>query len=141
MQPFVACADYLRAKLFDWLHGVQTCGTIPLHLLSIESSNLPYRLAYSASTLKATSSILSELDIDYTKYVFIDFGSGKGRVLLLACEYPFKKVIGVEFARELHEMAVRNIRSYRSATQKCHDVQSVLCDATEYEIPPEPAIF
>jgi tRNA G46 methylase TrmB len=33
----------------------------------------------------------------YSQYTFIDVGSGKGRVLFVAAEYPFRKVIGVEF--------------------------------------------
>ena len=32
--------------------------------------------------------------IDYSRTVFIDFGSGKGRTLLLASHYPFRSIIG-----------------------------------------------
>jgi hypothetical protein len=31
------------------------------------------------------------------EFNFIDLGSGKGRVLLMAADYPFKRIIGVEF--------------------------------------------
>lgn len=77
-----------------------------------------------------------KLDIDPRGYTFIDFGSGKGRVLLLASEYPYKKIIGVEFAEELHQIALKNIRNYRSRSQRCRDVESIHMDAAEYEIPP-----
>jgi hypothetical protein len=33
--------------------------------------------------------------------VFVDLGSGKGRVILEAAQYPFHHVIGVEIAPEL----------------------------------------
>ena len=34
--------------------------------------------------------------------IFVDFGCGKGRALLIASEYNFKSVRGVEFAHELY---------------------------------------
>ena len=42
-------------------------------------------------------------------FTFIDLGCGKGRVLLMASDYPFKKIIGVEFMPELHRAAQKNI--------------------------------
>jgi len=47
--------------------------------------------------------VLEKLSINHSEFTFIDFGSGKGRVLFLASEYPYKKIIGVELARMLHE--------------------------------------
>lgn len=32
-------------------------------------------------------------------YDFLDFGSGKGRTLLMAASFPFKKITGVEFSK------------------------------------------
>src|SRR5689334_23652607 len=39
---------------------------------------------------------------DLTLFTFVDIGSGKGRVLLMAAEYPFPHIIGVELLPELH---------------------------------------
>ncbi len=50
-------------------------------------------------------------------------------------------MIGVEFARELHEVALRNIQSYRSRRQRCHRIESVCADAVDYELPPQPAVL
>jgi tRNA/tmRNA/rRNA uracil-C5-methylase (TrmA/RlmC/RlmD family) len=33
--------------------------------------------------------------------------------LLLACQFPFQRVVGVEWSEELHRVAQQNIRSYR----------------------------
>jgi hypothetical protein len=43
---------------------------------------------------------LAALPIAYDKFAFVDCGSGKGRTLLIASEFPFKFIIGVEFAAE-----------------------------------------
>ena len=44
---------------------------------------------------------------DVSGYTFVDLGSGKGRMLFVAAERPFRRVIGVEFSRSLHAEAER----------------------------------
>lgn len=46
---------------------------------------------------------------DLHGYTFIDLGSGKGRALLLAREYPFAKILGLELLPELHAVAQQNL--------------------------------
>jgi hypothetical protein len=60
----------------------------------------------------ATPGFRKKLNIDPRNFTFIDFGSGKGRVLLIAAGLPFKAVVGIEFSRELHEIAVQNISRF-----------------------------
>ncbi len=55
---------------------------------------------------------ISSLLIDYRQFVFVDFGFGKGTALLLATEFPFKRIIGVEFSPELHRIAEENIKRF-----------------------------
>ena len=45
--------------------------------------------------------------------VFIDLGSGMGRMVLEAARYPFKRVIGVELVEQLHDLARANLASTR----------------------------
>ena len=68
-------------------------------------------------------------------HTFIDFGCGKGRAILLAAEYPFAKIIGVELAPELAQIAQRNIQSYRNPKQRCFDLSIVNEDATRFKLP------
>ena len=72
---------------------------------------------------------------DYSKYTFIDVGSGKGRVLFVAAEYPFRKVIGVEFSNALHDDAVANLKRYKFPKRRCADIEPVHADAREFEFP------
>jgi tRNA1(Val) A37 N6-methylase TrmN6 len=85
--------------------------------------------------------MLEEVAIPYQEFTFIDFGSGKGRALLLAAEFPFQRIVGVEFSRELVQIAARNIRTYRSETQRCQQIELVCTDAAAYPIPDEPAVL
>ena len=53
-------------------------------------------------------------EFNFREFTFIDIGSGKGRTLLLASEYPFRKIVGVELIPELHRAAEENVAAYRS---------------------------
>lgn len=125
---------------FDRRFGVDTIGKIPLSALTVDSDNVRHGGRYGATRQDLFQEMFAQLPIDYTDKVFIDFGSGKGKALLLASELPFRRIIGVEFARELHEVAAVNIRRYRSASQKCHAVESVCLDAAAFAIPDEPLV-
>jgi SAM-dependent methyltransferase len=71
----------------------------------------------------------------YSQYTFIDVGSGKGRVLFVAAEYPFRKVMGVEFSNALHDDAVANLKRYKFLRRRCADIEPVHADAREFEFP------
>jgi SAM-dependent methyltransferase len=67
--------------------------------------------------------------------VFVDFGSGKGRVVYQAARrYPFARVIGVEISERLNEVARANIERNR-ARLRCSNIEFVSCDAAVYTIP------
>lgn len=71
----------------------------------------------------------------------VDMGSGRGRVLLMGAEKPFRRVIGVEFAAELHAAAEANISSFPAHRLRCDDVRSQLGDAAEFAFPPGPLVI
>src|SRR5260370_4017643 len=62
-------------------------------------------------------------------------GSGKGRVLFVAAEYLFGKVMGVEFSNALHEEALANLKRYSYRGRRCADIEPVHADARECEFP------
>ena len=52
---------------------------------------------------------MGKLDVDHREFSFVDYGSGKGRVLMLAAAYPFRRILGVEFSESLDRVARDNI--------------------------------
>jgi hypothetical protein len=78
---------------------------------------------------------------DLSEYTFIDMGSGKGRMLFVAAEYPFRKVMGVEFSDDLHEQALANIGTYKHERQRCRDIASIHADAAAVEFPDEKLVI
>ena len=126
---------------FDRRFGTDTAGEVPLEAVGIEGSEIErghgrYRPVWTHVFRES----LDRLGIDYRAYTFVDYGSGKGKALLLASDYPFAEIVGVEFARPLHEAAVRNIEKYSSQTQRCTRLRSECADATAFDPPPTPLV-
>jgi precorrin-6B methylase 2 len=74
------------------------------------------------------------------KDVFLDIGSGKGRVVVTAATFPFKRVIGVEISPELTEAAEQN-RQKAHRHLRTSQVELVTIDATAYVIPPDVSVI
>jgi SAM-dependent methyltransferase len=53
--------------------------------------------------------MMEQVRADLRDYTFIDLGSGKGRALLLAREFPFTRIVGMELLPELHAVAQQNV--------------------------------
>ncbi len=125
----------LGGWLWDRMHGVETTQIVEIDDLGIPSDNVEYGIRYQPTPTKVFRRMIRSLGIPYEEFNFIDFGSGKGRTLLLASKFPFRSIIGVEFGPKLHKIAESNIRSFRGR-QRCREIQSVCMDAARYMLPP-----
>ncbi len=68
-------------------------------------------------------------------FTFLDLGSGKGRTLLMASDYPFRRILGVELLHSLHKIALENLQLYKSESQKCFALEAICADATAFPLP------
>lgn len=85
--------------------------------------------------------IIESLPVPPDDFTFIDLGSGKGRTLLMASSYAFRRILGMELLEELNTIAVQNIARYHSDDQRCFVIESHAGDARHFEFPPEPTIL
>lgn len=83
--------------------------------------------------------MLRAAGMDLSGFTFLDVGSGKGRALLLAAEYPFQHIVGVEVVPELHAAAEENIRRWKAQNGE-REMESVLADARDFALPDEPLV-
>ncbi len=128
----------LLGKSWDEFYSVETEsseGGLSWHALKP-----PFCHEYSPSSLRAFHALMCLVQTDFVDDVFIDFGSGKGRIILGAQEYPLKRIIGVELQESLCCIARSNYHSWRGR-RVCNSVEIVCRDAVEYEIPADAAIF
>lgn len=124
---------------FDFEHGVDTTW-----------SNITWRTRlrelfsgepYQPIEPEQFHEMLGSLNIDYSEFSFVDLGSGKGRALLLASSYPFRRIIGVEVLPELHAIAQRNLSRFHDAHQRCTRLESWCGDARDFVLPEDPIVL
>jgi tRNA G46 methylase TrmB len=134
MRIVSAVRSTLRAHWFDWRYHVKTCGEDDLRRVTVVGENASHAIPYIPTTPRTGRHILRNLPVtDVSNYTFIDIGSGKGRMLLLAAELPFRRVIGIEFASDLHAVAQQNVKnlskpepgllSDRTSAHRCNAVR------------------
>ena len=131
----------LSERIFDFKYHVETSSIIRMEEYDIEEKKKAVSVRYQPTPIKPLRSILKALNIDHSRYTIIDVGSGKGRVLLLASEYPYKKIIGVEISKRVNDIAEKNFETWSNPNQKCQDLQSICTDACEYKFPKGPLVL
>lgn len=144
--------SYRAVHPFDERFGVETSGLI--YELPSGHAHDVYNNGYFAvapSVFHAVMRLMRErLHLEYQRFRFVDVGSGKGRALLLASDYPFREVIGVELSPELDRVARANVARYAAviaAEPHAHGnllhrppVISIQGDATEFLWPTGPLV-
>ena len=126
---------------FDRKSGVDTSGIVYPSKSSVVGDNWIYGIRYEAINPAFFAQAIEELCIPYEEFVFIDFGSGKGRALLLAAGLPFKRIIGIEYCDVFNRIARQNLLRYPNASKVCKNIDLVCMDAAEYSLPNEPLLL
>ena len=89
----------------DWWCGVETSKRVGLDALAISSANKDRGFGYAPTSRRRFRALLKALELPYNSLGFVDYGCGKGRVLMEAADAGFKRVVGVEFSPELCDIA------------------------------------
>lgn len=139
--------SYRAVHPFDERFGVDTSGLI--YDLQTGHENDAYNHGYFGVAPSVFRQILDRLNLEYQRFRFVDIGSGKGRALLLASDYPFREVIGVELSPELDRIACRNIAKYLSRPWSpalgeqptTREVRSLEADAADFRWPSGPLLI
>ncbi len=124
---------------YDRKLGVSTAGRVHPAKLHLSNPNSVHATPYQGTPVGLFISVMGSLGIDYNRFVFIDFGSGKGRALFLASEFSFKRIVGIEFSEELHAAATRNVNEAKSSLVR-KNIELLCMDAVNYSLPEEPCI-
>jgi SAM-dependent methyltransferase len=137
-------AEWMRNKAgadaaFDAAHGTQTGGIQKISDLTTVGENAQYGSGHIASDPKFFAEMMADLQLDLHEFSFVDLGSGKGRALMLASAFPFRRLIGVEFAYELHEAAKENIAKLPASAASRVDL--IHGDAAKYSFTLDPIII
>jgi hypothetical protein len=130
---------------FDLEHGVQTSGLIPGRFLKTGHAHDRHSTAYFGVAPSVFHSLLKRWQrtrpcAPLDCFTFIDIGAGMGRAMLLASQYPFGKVHGIELNPILAGIARKNIRAWKSAGRSVAPMKVTCGDALQFKIPPGPCL-
>lgn len=120
---------------YDRAHGIDTSDVVRLDTLGLAAT---HRQDYHATPWPILERTLSALEL-HPGDVLIDFGCGKGRVVVAAAMRPLRRVIGVEISSQLAGLARANFERAR-AKLKCLDVTIVTADVVSYVVPDDVTI-
>ncbi len=143
--PGLAVRDGLVRHPFDLEFGVRTSGLVAGRYLVSGQRNDRHATAYYAVAPSVFRSILvrwrrcrPQAPLD--AFTFVDLGAGMGRAMLLAAEFPFRAVIGVELHPFLARIARKNLALWRAAKRARAPMRLVCGDATEFPLPVGPCV-
>jgi SAM-dependent methyltransferase len=137
---------------FDQMHGVDTSGLVPASKLVTGHPHDEHVTAYygvAPSILRALIDRWRETVPAYpiSSYTFLDIGAGKGRGLLVASEYRFRKVVGIELNPALAAIARKNAAQWHashaadSTAEPIAPIEVLEQDALEFELPGAPTLL
>jgi SAM-dependent methyltransferase len=96
------------------------------------------RVPYVPSPWHLLRRVLRNVELS-DRDTFVDIGCGKGRIVHQAARMRFQRVIGVEVSPKLAEVA-RAALAARSRRHRCKNVEIVVADAREFEVPDDMTI-
>jgi SAM-dependent methyltransferase len=120
---------------------VDTSGAVVPVESEVVGPNWAYGVKYQGCNSAALWQVLSELPIQHEHFTFVDFGSGKGRAILVASRFPFSRIIGVDYSEQLNEIARRNVSRFPNNAKRCNEINIVCADATRFPLPKGPLII
>ena len=94
---------------FDLLHATDTAGCYPAAVLPPTSLSALLITGYIGIGPSALVQAIAALPLRPGDFSFVDLGCGKGRAVLIAAQFPFRRILGVELDPEFCRIARANL--------------------------------
>jgi len=129
-----------RRHPFDLEHGVDTSGSVSAAECAPDAAMASQILPYAGSQPSIVRAGITSLP-DHNRYAFVDLGCGKGRALMVASEFPFARLVGVEISPDLAEIARRNAAVIARRDPRRAPIEIQVGDATALRPPAERVVY
>ena len=94
---------------WDSKYGVDTSGQIDLTNIDVVGPNRDSGYASVSTSPRAYAFLSAFFPTAWKEFTFVDMGSGKGRVMMLAALQGFDTILGIEFAPLICQIAEQNL--------------------------------
>ena len=143
--PGLSVKDGYTPHPFDLEFGVRTSGLVAGRHLKTGHLHDRHSTAYYGVAPSVLLALLKRWQrtkpaAPLQDFTFLDLGAGMGRALLIASQFPFRAVIGVELHPTLARIARKNIALWRAAGRAQAPLQVVLADAVQFPLPAGPCL-
>jgi SAM-dependent methyltransferase len=126
---------------FDAAHGTDTAGILAGRELGPCVTRAGHLvIPYETTSEAAIRMALDSLSVDFSRWVFVDLGCGKGKPLMVASSYPFRRLVGVDISPACIAVARRNIARYGPRRIDPARVELRVQDAADFAFPAEPLV-
>jgi hypothetical protein len=122
--------ESVMRKGFERFYGVRMGGDVYPEDLGVDATD---RVSYNPTSWIPLRRALKPIGPGPDD-VFADLGSGKGKELIVASQFPFKRVVGVELSAELVRLARVNVERARRRLH-ARDIEVITRDVLEGEVP------
>lgn len=140
VQTFAIMWSVVADARFDSTYGTDTARRIPRDEIATDSANKVHCVNYGASKSMPFMGLMRRLRLPPDE-VFVDLGSGKGRALMLAAKYGFRKVIGIEFSGDLCRTARENLQKFLRKCPSRSQLEVIESDVTKYQLRDDETVF
>jgi SAM-dependent methyltransferase len=127
---------------YDWDHRVNTTSAgVGWHDRLMGMFHSQYQPTEPALFREMLDALQQHANLNFADFTYLDLGSGKGRTLLMASDYPFRRIVGVELLPTLNQIAQENLRQYKDESQRCFAIETICADASTFPLPEGPLVL
>jgi predicted RNA methylase len=127
---------------FDEVHGTDTARILVGRELGPGVNRGGHLVSrYETTSAAAIRTALDSLTVDLSDFVFVDLGCGKGKPLMIAAAYPFRRLIGVDISPACVDIARRNIALYGPERIDPSRVELLAMDVEDFAFPDDPLVI
>jgi len=133
---------------FDLEHGMDTSGLLFADQLASGHAHDDHINAYWGTATSGFRGVLEQWQqtlagtpYGIEDYTFLDIGCGKGRVVMLASDAPFQRIVGVELSPALTAIAESNLTKWGAGPHLCSNIEVLNVDALAAPIPDSPVVL
>jgi SAM-dependent methyltransferase len=125
---------------FDARYGTHTIGEATLESMTGVVGDMEHAEPYQGTRVLALRGLLRALQLPPGN-VLVDFGCGKGRVLMVAAPFGFRAARGVEFSGGLCDVARLNMERFGRRSGTTAEFEIIHDDAGAYPIRDDENVF
>lgn len=126
--------------VFDYRNKLDTRTEVAINDLDISQEDKQHADKYKPTRARYFRKLMTHIGIPHDG-VFVDVGCGKGRILLLAAEYGFERIVGLEISPQLCQIAERNVNAFRQRTNNACSVNVVCTNILHYQLKGDESVF